>query len=105
MPDPEIFNGEGELLFEVAGTRYQEGLDLSKVLVGDLVELVPEVDNQFDPHAIAVVHESGRLGYINKVLCKELKRKITRHKVSAFVAKKNGTAERPLVYLLVECRA
>lgn len=104
VPDPEIFNGEGELLFEVAGTRYQKGLDLSKVMVGDSVELIPEVDNQFDPHAIAVVHESGKLGYINKVLCKELKRKITRHTVSAFVAKKNGTAERPLVYLLVECR-
>lgn len=105
VPDPVIFNGEGELLFEVAGTRYQEGLDLSKVMVGDLVELVPETDNPFDPHAIAVIHDSGKLGYINKVLCKELKRKIAKHKVSAFVAKKNGTAERPLVYLLVECRA
>lgn len=105
VPDPEILNSEGELLFEVAGTRYQEGLDLSKVMVGDLVKLVPEEDNPVDPHAIAVVHESGKLGYINKVLCKKLKQKIAKHKISAFVAKKNGTAERPLVYLLVECRA
>ncbi len=103
--DPEIFNGEGEFIFEVAGTRYQEGLDLSKVMIGDLVELVPEADNHVDPHAIAVVHQSGRLGYINKVLCKALKEKIVKHKVSAFVAKKNGTKERPLVYLIVECRA
>lgn len=105
MPDPEILNSEGELLFEVAGTRYQEGLDLSKVMVGDLVKLVPEEDNPVDPHAIAVVHESGKLGYINKVLCKKLKQKIAKHKISAFVAKKNGTPERPLVYLLVECRS
>lgn len=105
VPDPEILNSEGELLFEVAGTRYQEGLDLSKVMVGDLVKLVPEEDNPVDPHAIAVVHESGKLGYINKVLCKKLKQKIAKHKISAFVAKKNGTPERPLVYLLVECRS
>ncbi|HGT8908484.1 TPA: HIRAN domain-containing protein [Escherichia coli] len=89
----------------MAGTRYQEGLDLSKVMVGDLVKLVPEEDNPVDPHAIAVVHESGKLGYINKVLCKKLKQKIAKHKISAFVAKKNGTPERPLVYLLVECRS
>ncbi|MCT9019356.1 HIRAN domain-containing protein [Proteus mirabilis] len=103
--DPEIFRGEGEFLFEVAGTRYQEDLDLSNVMVGDLVKLVPEPDNQFDPHAIAVMHESGKLGYINKVVCKELNKKIAKRKVSAFVAKKNGTAERPLVYLIVECSA
>lgn len=103
--DPSIFNSEGELLLEVAGTRYyQKGIDLSKIIVGDIVSLVAEPDNPVDPHAIAVMHEQCKLGYINKVLCQQLKRKISQNKVSAFVAKKNGTPERPLIYLFVECR-
>lgn len=104
VPDPSIFESEGEMLMEVAGTRYMTDLDLSKVIVGDAVELVHELSNEYDPNAVAVVHAQGKLGYINKVLCETLIRKISKQKVSAFVAKKNGTEDRPLVYLLLECR-
>jgi hypothetical protein len=102
VPDASILDKEGQLLIEVAGTRYMDDLDLSKVIVGDVVLLVPEPLNQHDANAIAVIHPNGKLGYINKVLCEKLKKKIARKKVCAFVAKKNGTPERPLVYLLLE---
>ncbi|WP_421549773.1 HIRAN domain-containing protein [Kluyvera intermedia] len=101
--DPAVFEKSCELLLEVAGTRYQEGLDLSAVSVGDPVEFVHETDNPHDAHAVAVMHAVGRLGYINKVHCKAVKDKARTNKLHAFVAKKNGTSARPLVYLLVEC--
>lgn len=105
VPDPSVFESEGEMLMEVAGTRYMHELDLSKVMVGEAVQLIPEPSNEHDPNAIAVVHAQGKLGYINKVLCETLLHKIAKQKVSAFVARKNGTPDRPLVYLLLECRS
>ncbi|WP_244641202.1 HIRAN domain-containing protein [Pantoea agglomerans] len=103
IPDPSVFSCKGELLLEVAGTRYQEELDLSKVNVGDTVEFMAETDNPKDPDAVVVMHVTGKLGYINKVHCKAVKDKLRTNKLNAFIAKKNGTAERPLVYLLAEC--
>jgi hypothetical protein len=102
--DSSVFERSCELLLEVAGTRYQEGLDLSLVNVGDSVEFVAEPDNPYDSDAVAVVHPAGRLGYVNKVHCKVVKTNARAKKLNAFIAKKNGTQERPLVYLLVECK-
>lgn len=101
--DDSVFERTCELLLEVAGTRYQEGLDLSLIRVGDAVEFVAEPDNLHDTNAVAVVHPAGRLGYVNKVHCKAVKACAHSNKINAFVAKKNGTDLRPLVYLLVEC--
>ncbi|HIF0887434.1 HIRAN domain-containing protein [Klebsiella pneumoniae] len=102
--DESVFERSCELLLEVAGTRYQEGLDLSLVRVGDSVEFVAETDNPHDANAVAVIHPAGRLGYVNKVHCKAVKANACANMLNAFVAKKNGTEERPLVYLLVECK-
>ncbi|CAI0888941.1 HIRAN domain-containing protein [Serratia proteamaculans] len=93
---------EGEYLAEVAGTRYQAGLALDRVSVGDPINLVHESDNEHDPNALAVMHETGRLGYINKVHCPALISRLRRNKVVVTVAKKNGTPERPLIYVLIE---
>lgn len=96
---------ESEHILEVAGTRYlvKDGVDLGVVHIGDRVELQTEPANQHDPNAIAVYHEkAGKLGYINKVLCSALEIKLRKSKVSAFILKKNGTVDRPLIYLLLE---
>lgn len=100
---PDLSNVQnGEYIAEVAGTRYQQETDLSKIAVGDSVTLQPEPGNEFDPNAIRVQHENGCLGYINKVHCLHMLTKIRKQKVSAFVARKNGTPERPLIYLFLE---
>ncbi|HDW3745378.1 TPA: hypothetical protein RMR57_000707, partial [Escherichia coli] len=91
----------GEYIAEVAGTRYQK-TDLTMVSVGDPVELCPEPCNEVDSNAIQVMHANGCLGYVNKVHCTHMLAKIKKHKVSAFVARKNGTPERPLIYLFLE---
>ncbi|HGJ5918103.1 HIRAN domain-containing protein [Arsenophonus nasoniae] len=102
--DPKVIESQhGELLLEVAGTRYQTNIDLSKVSIGDSVTLVPEPENPEDKNAIMVLHEeAGCLGYINKVLCKSILKKLTKNKITAFVARTNGTPERPLIYILLE---
>lgn len=97
---------ESEHILEVAGTRYlvqEEELSLDNVALGDRVQLQEECDNAYDPNAIAVHHPvAGKLGYVNKVLCSALKYKIRKNKVSTFILKKNGTKDRPLIYLLLE---
>jgi len=103
ISDPVVFDQKCELLLEVAGTRYQSGLNLDNVSVGDSVTFVHEADNVHDKDAVAVVHATGKLGYVNKVHCKAVKAKLRSSKMHAYVAKKNGTPARPLVYLLVEC--
>lgn len=94
---PEVF----DFPLEVAGTRYRQGLNLEQVTIGDSVELYPEPSNHFDPQAIAVTHHSGTLGYVNRVLCPFIHTKLEQGQIRARVAKKNGTAERPLIYLVV----
>nr|WP_240348946.1 HIRAN domain-containing protein [Pectobacterium aquaticum] len=91
----------GEYIAEVAGTRYQK-TDLSTVSVGDSVKLSPEPGNEVDSNAVQVIHANGCLGYVNKVHCLHVLSKIKKQKVSAFVARKNGTPERPLIYLFLE---
>lgn len=50
-----------------------------------------------EEHAI----HSGTLGYVNRVLCPFIHTKLEQSQIRARVAKKNGTAERPLIYLVV----
>ncbi|MGL5221389.1 MAG: HIRAN domain-containing protein, partial [Plesiomonas shigelloides] len=101
--DPTEFGKKCELLLEVAGTRYQTELDLTQVHVGDRVSFVAEPDNEFDADAVAVVHSAGKLGYVNRLHCKAVKRRLRNQSLHGFIGKKNGTASRPLVYLFVEC--
>ncbi|WP_253343327.1 HIRAN domain-containing protein [Proteus mirabilis] len=103
--DLDGISEESEHILEVAGTRYlvNEGLDLSVVHIGERVQLQKEPENLYDSNAIAIYHpKAGKLGYINKVLCTALEVKVRKNKVSAFILKKNGTEDRPLIYLLLE---
>jgi hypothetical protein len=49
----------------------------------------------------AVYHNQSKIGYVNKVFCKLFRQLLPSSKVSATIAKKNGTAERPLLDLLL----
>lgn len=101
--DPAVIESQsGELLLEVAGTRYQSNLDLSNVLIGDDVVLQHEPQNRKDKNAIQVMHKTGCLGYVNRVLSPSLLKKLAKKKVMSRVARKNGTPDRPLVYILLE---
>lgn len=101
---PDLFSAKSktfDFLLEVAGTRYLDGLDLEPVMIGDAVRLKPEPTNEHDPNAIAIVHSSEKIGYVNRVLCPFINSKLSNGLITARIAKKNGTLDRPLVYLVV----
>lgn len=51
--------------FHISGFQYHDGaLVLSKLRVGDRLELVPEPDNPYDPEAVAVKYKGTMLGYV-----------------------------------------
>lgn len=53
------------MILFVAGTAAM-GIDLSGIAVGDPVSLVAEPDNQYDPHAIKVIHGGRHVGYLQR---------------------------------------
>lgn len=105
FPDFSDIQSGFEYVLEVAGTRYEAALDLAQINLEDQVTLVPEEKNTFDENAIAVYHNQSKIGYVNKVFCKLFRQLLPSSKVSATIAKKNGTAERPLLYLLLSVDA
>ena len=106
LPDFSGLKGDIDYQLEVVGTRYEleNGLDLGAIQTGDVVTFTHEPDNQYDPYAIAIAHNGQRLGYVNKVLCDFISKKLADRKISAVVSRKNGTSERPLIYVLLKIR-
>lgn len=43
-----------------------DAFDRSKLHVGDLLELIPEPDNEYDPKAVAVIHNGYQVGYMHR---------------------------------------
>ncbi|WP_295029434.1 HIRAN domain-containing protein [Shewanella sp.] len=104
VPDFTGVEDNIEFQLEVVGTRYENNLDLEMVRIGDKVELDFEPSNTYDPCAIAILHTGGRLGYVNKMLCDFIGNKLKVGNLSAVVSRKNGTADRPLIYLLLSVK-
>lgn len=104
IPDLSTVSIPFDYVLEVAGTRYQKDIDLEKVSIGDPVELVNEHSNEIDSNAIALYCSGMRIGYINKALCNSIHDLQQTKAIAAVVAKKNGTPERPLIYVMLMVR-
>jgi hypothetical protein len=100
IPDFSTAERPFDYLLEVAGTRHQEGINIEKINVGDSVELMKEPQNNHDKNAIAIMHDGLRIGYINKACC-DFFNKLDVSKIESHIAKKNGTASRPLIYIMI----
>lgn len=51
--------------FEVTGVKYRlQDFVKANVCINDVLRLVPEPTNQFDPHAIAVFKGDIQIGYV-----------------------------------------
>ena len=94
-----------EIVFEVAGFRYQSEIRASDVYVGDPVTFKLDVENPHDPYAVAIFYTGIKIGYIsrayNKAFCNWVKRG---YSISGTVERINGKPERPLVYIFVVVR-
>lgn len=64
MLDPTASNST-TLICHIAGIPHRKP-DLSKLSVGDKVDLISEPTNAFDPNAIKVMHGTTMLGYVPK---------------------------------------
>lgn len=93
-----------ELVMEVAGFRYQDGLSVGDLTVGDPVQLLPEPLNDFDPHAIAVMHDGGRIGYVCRPYLAACHRWLNNAVIIATIDRINGKEDRPLIYIFVRVR-
>jgi hypothetical protein len=70
-----------ELEFMIAGVKFHQAqYDQADVKNGDLLELLPEPENQKDPNAIKVLKGGIQIGYVPRALC-----------VSLLLAISNGT--------------
>ena len=69
-PKDEIYTNE----FYVAGVRFRKNWkdNLSKIEEGDLLNLVAEPTNPYDPNAVQVFHNEVLLGYVPKKFSAEV---------------------------------
>lgn len=89
-----------QFVTDLAGTRYKATKDdIEAVQVGDVAKLIHEPGNAFDAGAILVEINGKHMGYINRVLKSNVHEWLKCADVSAVVSRKNGTPERPLIYV------
>ena len=101
IPDLTESNIPFDYLLEVAGTRYYiNSDDVDKINIGSKVSFICENDNCHDKHAIAIFVGDQHIGYVNKLMCPAIRTLLSKN-IKGIVAKKSGTIERPLIYLML----
>lgn len=94
---PERF----EVLLEIAGFRHESEVLPEDLEEGGPVMFSPEPTNSYDPKAIRMESKGRKLGYVPRGHLELLQRVMTQGaEVSGEVFRKNGTSERPLIYVL-----
>ncbi len=89
-----------EFLIEVAGFRYESTISIDEIAVDKPVQFIPEPENQHDSQAIRIELDGNKLGYVDRGRLELFHRHFKAgHSVSGEVMRKNGTAERPLLYI------
>lgn len=102
VPIFDITEGSCEIVSELAGTRYHAKPEqLQLVQVGDEVNFVCEPENQHDKLAIRAEVRGFPIGYVNRVMTENIHEWLRSKSVKATVARKNGTSERPLIYVRI----
>ena len=91
-----------ELVTDLAGTRHHATqAEVNAVNIGEAAALILEPDNEHDSQAIRVEIRGQKFGYINRVIKSNIHAWMSCADVTATVCKKNGTPERPLIYVRV----
>lgn len=100
-----VFDGSDlpcQFVTDLAGTRYHTtSADIDSVQIGDEAKLILEPENEIDPDAIRVEIDGKKMGYINRVIKNNIHGWLQCANVTAEVSRKNGTPERPLIYITV----
>jgi hypothetical protein len=90
-----------ELLTEVAGFRYYEGMNM-QLSVGMSATLQPEPGNPYDSQAIAVLVAGTKIGFIGRGVLDAFHRWLSNgSEISAVIEKMNGRPDRPSIMLYI----
>jgi hypothetical protein len=95
---------ECELMLEIAGFRYYLPELPRKPAIGDIVTIVAEPDNKFDPNAVKVCFEGRKMGNINRLQCRTFLRWLSHRHVSAVIERLNGSAGKPRAFIFTRIR-
>lgn len=93
-----------EYVTELAGVRHVRGNDISDVSVGDQVTFAPDTENSVDRDAVYAVQGGLPLGYVNRVLRKQVAIWLASDRLSARVERCGRIQNRPFVYVRLEYR-
>lgn len=89
-----------EFYIEVAGFRYyQENISIDDIAVGMEVVFISEPDNEYDSNAVIIEVLGKKIGYVNKAQSQAFSHWLKNCSIDAWIARKNGTGERPLIYI------
>ncbi|KEI70245.1 HIRAN domain-containing protein [Endozoicomonas elysicola] len=92
--------GPFEFITEIAGFRHESKVSVEDIALNSSVEFNPEPDNSFDPNAIRIELNGTKLGYVDRGRLDLFHRHLKAgHSVKGEIARKNGTPERPLIYI------
>jgi hypothetical protein len=96
-----------QMYIELTGILYQNDwkLNIDKIAVDDQIVLVRDMQNSFDSFAVEAYWKNQRIGYIDRVLSKIFCTWIDEGRsIIAYISRKNGTSERPRLYLFVNIK-
>jgi hypothetical protein len=102
-PELQIAMAVGDLIFDLAGTRYYVNESCS-VRVGDPLSFRREPENTFDRDAIEVLCRDYRIGYINRLQARAFSYWMDHRSVEASIQRLNGRPGEPKVYAFVRVR-
>lgn len=111
IPDFSSLTRPFDYLHEIAGTRYsiRDHLitfeQLRQIPTNHKLDLVMEPENEKDSNAIAFYYNDKKIGYVNRVLSEEVAKYISNDKITAILARQNGTEDRPLIYAMLRVLA
>ena len=89
-----------EFYIEVAGFRYyQENISIDDIAVGMKAIFIAEPDNEYDSNAVRIEVLGEKIGYVNKAQSKAFSQWLAYCAIDAYIERKNGTSERPLIYV------
>lgn len=60
--------------FFIAGVQHHPGMKavIKDLMVGKVLDLIPDAENKYDPNAIRIEHEGNMLGYVPMKISAEI---------------------------------
>lgn len=92
-----------EVIIEIAGFRHNSEIDIELINIGDQVEFISEPENSHDSSAVKIISSGKLLGYVDHGRANLFQQQLTQGRIiSGEIHRKNGTADRPLVYVFAQ---